>query len=619
MQEKKTNIFNDKLLLIFILLTGISLRFFNISNLHLSNDELSAISRALYKNTGELINKGIMPDGHPALIQIFLYLYIKIIGFNDFMIKLPFLLSGITTIYLSYITAKAYFNKTTGLLTAAMISSMQFTVMYSQLARPYITGLMFVLSTSYFLHKFTQNKKINKYHALLFTISLTLSAYNHYFSLLQAALIFISGFFIVNKKNIATYIISGTLSVILFLPHTKITIHQLNLKGLNWLAIPDSGFFWKYLGFSINYCWLLGFFITGIFIYSFKYKKNGYTRFIMLLLGITPFIIAYYYSIYIAPVLQISVLLFSYPFLLIFIFSGLKNLNTKQNALLTGIILILGILSLIFVRKYYKYAYENKFNNTAENISYAIKKHGEKYSAMIFINKKFYLNYYLNKQNIDDNKLNNLYFITPDNHNNIDSIITKSKSNIFGLATLISYSDLININKIKEKYPYIKYIDNYYLELSKEKCTFEKKSNILDTVFTKNFYYNTKQYTNNEWGPGFELDLDTLLSHPNNIAIASAELEINDSNKIDIKLVSVIKDSSNKKIHWASSDININNIKYHKKIFLYKLIFLQDIKNARFNKIYIWNRSKSKIKTYKINYTILNGRKNPYGLYTNLN
>ncbi len=608
---KKSSRFD--LLLIIITITGIILRFYNIGNLHFSNDELSAYSRTNYNSFSDLITFGVKPDGHPALIQIFLYYYVRFTGFNEFLIKLPFLITGILTIPLSFFVAKNFFNKTTGYITASLISTLQFSVMYSQLARPYITGVFFILASLYFLHYFTLNKKISQKNVILYIIFAELSSLNHYFSLFTMLLLGIGGLLIVSKENIKKYIFANIIVLILFAPHLSISLHQLGLKGLNWLPKPNSNFFVNYILYYFNYCYILIFFIFGFFIYNIiKNKRIKKVSIIFISISIIITAVSYFYSIYRAPVLQKSILIFVVPLFLMGVASFTKNLNNKYNVIFSVSILIIGVLSLTLVRKHYKYMYSNKIYSVSKNISDDINSYKNDYKAIVFVNKPEYIKLYLKKFGTKPYDKQIIYFQNfKNNKKEINKIAQNSNCKFFGVATANTDGDIASIAGVKDLYKYFIKIDNYYFLLSKTKNKLIKKSDIIDTVFySKNKFTDTS--TKNEWISCFNYKMDSTIKSYNNLIFINAKLTCTDSSN-KIMLVTELKNKEGKTLHWAASDyITGAN-------FVHKFILLQDIKPKPYsNKTYLWNKSKSDIKLYDKEYIILKGRKNPYGLYENL-
>ena len=125
-------------LLSIIILVGGFIRFWNYGDMPFMHDELSALSRLQFDNIFDVIKYGVMlGDTHPAGVQIFLYYWIKLGGTSEIWVKLPFILSGILSIWLVYKIGKLWFSSAVGLFASAMISTTQFFVMYSQIARPY--------------------------------------------------------------------------------------------------------------------------------------------------------------------------------------------------------------------------------------------------------------------------------------------------------------------------------------------------------------------------------------------------------------------------------------------------------------------------------------------------
>src|SRR5438874_9634507 len=139
----------EYILLLLILITGSWLRFHNLSETSLSNDELSALTRARYDSCHDLINKGIRTDGHPALVETTLWFIVHHFNDNVLTIRFLFAVAGIFSIVFIFLLSGRWFGKSTALLSAAALSSLQFPLLYSQLARPYSIGLMFVLATTY--------------------------------------------------------------------------------------------------------------------------------------------------------------------------------------------------------------------------------------------------------------------------------------------------------------------------------------------------------------------------------------------------------------------------------------------------------------------------------------
>ena len=102
----------DSVLLILLLCIGTLLRLWKINEMPITHDEFSALFRTQFNSFRDLIDYGIKVDGHPPLIQVLLYYYTKLVGFNALLLKLPFIIAGIASIYLLYKTGSVWFART---------------------------------------------------------------------------------------------------------------------------------------------------------------------------------------------------------------------------------------------------------------------------------------------------------------------------------------------------------------------------------------------------------------------------------------------------------------------------------------------------------------------------
>ncbi|MDD2306253.1 MAG: glycosyltransferase family 39 protein [Prolixibacteraceae bacterium] len=311
---------NNKILILILIISS-ALRLYHYFEIPYTHDEFSALFRTHFNSFSELIEKGVKVDGHPAGIQVFLYYWTAIFGYSEWIVKLPFICFGILSVLMIYLIAKEWYNETVALISASFLASIQFTIMYSQIARPYISGLFFSLLMVYFWTKIIHNPHKRFYlNSLFFIISATLCAYNHYFSLLFAAIVGISGIFFIQKQFLLKYVASGFIIALLYIPHLQIFIYQLKVGGVGgWLGKPNNDFILNYLGYifdfsTVTYLLIALLIIFGLF-KSGKIQQNFRHFTLFLSWFILPFLIGFFYSKYVNSVLQYSVLIFSMPFL----------------------------------------------------------------------------------------------------------------------------------------------------------------------------------------------------------------------------------------------------------------------------------------------------------------
>ena len=395
------------LLLSGITLAGAILRFYNYQNLTLFNDELSALTRLRYDNFADLIRLGVMPDMHPAGIQVFLWFLTRLFGNSEAVVRLPFVLAGIGSIPLVYAIGKRWFSEQTGLLSAACLAVLQYPVYFSQMARPYSMGLFFCLLTVYFMGRIIDSASVKKSDLAGFVLAGVACMYIHYFSFLFAGIAGFTGIFLISRERRKKYLLAGVAMVVLALPHWPVYKHQLLVGGLGgpegWLGAPDEDAFRNYLFYVFNDSRMVALLLWGTGIASFVYyrKTLNLSRYhlVCLLFFLMPFGIAYYYSIWKNPVFQYSILLFSFPYLLLILFSFIPA-DLSLNKFYPMLLLFPAAIawSTIVEKKYYSTEHYGVFRQLAERTVELNNSLGDRNITNTFnVYNPYYLDYYFAK------------------------------------------------------------------------------------------------------------------------------------------------------------------------------------------------------------------------------
>jgi len=391
------------ILLLIITIAGTLLRFYNFSELPLTHDELSAFYRLNFNSLSELIEYGIKVDGHPAGVQIFLYYWINLFGTADWVIKLPFLVCGSLSIIFCYAIGKKWFGVTSGLLFAAFIATLQFPIMYSQYARPYASGMFFCLWLVYEWSNFVFDSDKPKLKTIICIIlSACLCFYNHHFSMLFAIIVGATGFVVAGKNKLKTYIIIIVSILALYIPHISILKSQLAIQGLDWLGKPDFSFTLEHLSFIFHHSFLL--LVLVILIVSLglyqkilgKIKLNK-KHLILALWFVLPLTIGYLYSIYAKPVLNHSVLLFSFPFLILLLASLIDKINFRLCVGLILSVMLINVYTLINDRDHYFMNYNFRISSYAEKLQEVASQNNLQKINFVSNDNPEYVNHYLSK------------------------------------------------------------------------------------------------------------------------------------------------------------------------------------------------------------------------------
>ncbi len=602
----------NKHILWTILATAILLRFWNFWSLPFTHDEFSALFRLEYENLGDLIRHGIKEDGHPAGVQLFLYFWSSIFGTSEFAIKLPFMMMGTGSIYLVYLIGKRLKNESVGLISAAVLSGLQYTVMYSQIARPYISGMFLTLCMFLYLLKLAQDGDAKFLRNLiLFSIFGALCAYNHHFSLLQAGLIGLFGFYFLNKKYWLKYSLSALIIFVLYIPHLPIFFYQLGKGGVSeWLNKPETDFLWNYLRYIFNYSWSLLLLISGVFIFSVYagFMKEWRKVIVLFSLFFIPFFIGYYYSLKAEAVLQFSVLIFAYPFFIFALFTGLKEIDVKYNGLIVAFIIFLSSFSLINSRNHYQLFYESiYYMPVQENARLKVD------APVLLLGDE---NIYRESTKKSKRKNNPFIYLSEVNKPKkyiqvLDSLSQKNNQIAIAIQDYISPNYL---SYAKNYFPNVKFkkdlfLGNYYI-LNKQKSEKVKASNI-----PMNKEAGVYQLSEDKvWGPSIELKYSDIIKGKRSILDIALSIKSPEQLK-DLLIVTHIYSKGNKEIFWRATNCkeweNRKGIYYHSVRLNQNLV--DEYPDAKI-KIFLWNKGKQKLTLKDFHFSSRKGNPHLYGL-----
>jgi len=332
-------------LVILVVVVAAGLRFYDLFALPLTNDETSALMRLNAKSVSELLGTVVWKDGHPMLVQVFLWYWTKWFGTAVWVVKLPFLLCGLGSVILMVRIGIRLGAAWAGLLAAAMLATLQFPLMYSEIARPYAPGLLLSLWAFYVWLRWldvckTEVAGINLWAKPLILLSIAgyLGASNHYFNGLILALLFISGLMILPRNRWIRYLWPWLLGAALYMHQIGIFMHHLQVGSPGWLQAPSLNSLFKHFMYCFGYSlWPIHLWLIGVLLGELMRKRkikwlgfggtlaadatdlgdkqpNRATNRVIWLLYLAPLLIAYLYSVYRAPVFQDSVLLFSFGF-----------------------------------------------------------------------------------------------------------------------------------------------------------------------------------------------------------------------------------------------------------------------------------------------------------------
>lgn len=332
---------NKEFAIIFLL--AVIIRFIPAFRYQYSYDELCGLRNSIYTNWHDLIEYGVKLDTHPILVQLIINATVVTFGYDEFWVKLPFLLFSLGGIIYAYLFSLKWYGKTSALITASIFSFSYIFLFYAPLARMYSGGVFFCTALTYYLFELSFSEVQKRKHYIFFVVFILLAALNNHLSCLYAFTCGVAGLFFVNSKNYTKYISACICAVLFYLPHWEITMSQFAQGGIGhsqdgWLAAPDK---WALFGFlktlfGTGPIWMLFLLLVGIaFALTKQFAVNKKTV-VLLVLFFMNYALIYFYSVNKAPIFQYSVMLFSAP-CFIWAVTGIMKFKGKISAAVAAI------------------------------------------------------------------------------------------------------------------------------------------------------------------------------------------------------------------------------------------------------------------------------------------
>ncbi|MFA5933026.1 MAG: glycosyltransferase family 39 protein [Microgenomates group bacterium] len=200
-------------------------------------DEAINVVYARQSDLWWFITKYPLGDFHPPGWFFILWVWGHLFGWSEVSVRMPSVLLGIGTVYITYLIAKELFSRKVGLLAALMLSLAPLHIYYSQEARMYALSAFAVSLSIYSLIRLLRN---DRYSLLIYLLSSALVLYSDYvaYFIFPTQLIYV---FLFQKQYIKTILLSLGLSVMLFSPWLFIFPNQLTAGQNTAILIPG----WK--------------------------------------------------------------------------------------------------------------------------------------------------------------------------------------------------------------------------------------------------------------------------------------------------------------------------------------------------------------------------------------
>lgn len=385
---------------ISLLVIGLIFRFSFMYHQGLSNDELSGWVRTRFSDWNSFWHFGVkVGDMHPVFYQAFLWVWVRIFGDSEWALRSTSIFFYLLNAWMIYQICRRFFSKQIGLAVVALYVGLTFTIIHTVFARPYNSGTFFLLLAVWSIFEINRRPKRFSFWFVGLSIGFLGAMLSHYYAFITASIIGLCALLYVSKSNVKVILICGIISILGFLPHWPITAFQLNQGGLGWLSPPKWNWLFDFGYQFFNFSWILFAFFVGIIVYSFvkaEHFKSKEERFIIRVFLLT-YLLGHLISVFYTPVLRELVMLYTLPFLFIYLFRGFHFCSGKAFNLVLLIFPILIGLQSIFVSKLWEPKNFGVFREIGQSVNQADLKLGrENMDFASNFNSITYLNYYCN-------------------------------------------------------------------------------------------------------------------------------------------------------------------------------------------------------------------------------
>lgn len=355
-----------------IVLLGAILRLINLNQSLWWDEAINVVYAKTYDFWWFLTNYPL-GDFHPPLWFAVLWIWGHIFGFSEIAVRLPSVILGTITVWLTFLLGKELFSQRVGVLAALFLAINPLHVYYSQEARMYVLAAYVSVLSFYFLNRLVYKKK---WASLGYIASVVLVLYSDYLAYLIIPAQIIYLLWVGKEARIA--LISLIPASVTLLPWLSIFFGQLkagittatnferwaevvggaNIKNL--LLIPVKTIFGRITFWDKNiYGILIG--VTGaifgsLFILGVK-RIDQSTKLLISWIFI-PIVLAFLISFYI-PVLSYFRMLFILPAFYLILGKGIEGLHKRFAQASLIFVCLVSMVSLLIYYSDAKFQREN--------------------------------------------------------------------------------------------------------------------------------------------------------------------------------------------------------------------------------------------------------------------
>lgn len=382
-------------ILLLILAVAAGTRLYQIGELSLGNDDLSAVTRTQVDSFAELIDYGVKEDVHPAGVQVLLWCWKELFGQEEWVLRIPFLLAGLLSVFLVYRLGRLLIHDSAGLLAASLLATTEYGIYHSLSLRPYIIGVCCLLVLAVQLVLLSRDESRSTKRIIFLALIGAICGYVHYFASLVAVIMILSAAMLMSKSQRKSLLMAIAGMALLYLPHLGIFIGHAGAGGSAWMGVPGQSFFLRLGGFLLHYSWVFGLVLFLVLIWRVVRggidKEHVTARWVLADWVFLPLLFGVGYSWLVAPIVHFGVLVFMYPFLLLLIFSFTREIPAIESGIQALALMTVAVVSLFVSRGFYDWNYNSGAEYLVE--AYSANHQGSK-SGWMNLNHPYYFRYY---------------------------------------------------------------------------------------------------------------------------------------------------------------------------------------------------------------------------------
>lgn len=345
----------------FILVLGLMLRSISLNQSFWLDEAINVLATQKF-SLFDMVTEYAKADFHPPLFFVILWIWTKIFGIGEVIVRIPSVIFGTLTIYIVYLLGQKIHSKTLGLTAALILATNPLHIYYSQEARMYALAALAVALNFFLLIKLLKEEKVNLLTLIGSNLLVLGSDYVAYLTFASQ-----TAFLIFNRqKKIFLFWLKGLgLAILLGIWWLPIFLSQLDAGSVASSNLPA----WKFIvgGFDIKttpltlvkfiigrislgdkiiyYLILLP--VCSLFIYlilrSMIFIKTSFKNLLFSWL-LVPIILATIIS-FVVPIYSYFRILFTVPSFIILVALGILSYQYKLRYIFLGGVLIVQVFS----------------------------------------------------------------------------------------------------------------------------------------------------------------------------------------------------------------------------------------------------------------------------------